>query len=1011
MSKPNFVNNWIAGASDTRSLRRRLMAVLRMSSMAMGPSRKRLGLGSLGVAGASLVAAMSFAPAIAQQLPSDADGNISIGGINQIGSSGPLEGHNIIMIGDRNVLEGDYSIGIGHGNSGAPGVAAFIEGVGFVTLQDVEKNIADGTWVSDINSTIMGIPMGDVFDANGNFLFTGSVLADMDYSDPSNPIDEVTGRYRTGYASVALGYGNHVSGKHGVGIGSWNLVAGDDSASIGVKNIADGDRSSVLGNLNRVLGNDSIAVGGSNVVTAHNSYAFGNKNEVRGGGSIATGHDNTISARSYDTVAQGAGNKVDGDRNVVSGVWNTTSGNRLTAIGMQNNVSGYRGTALGQNNVVTSESGLALGTSNHSEGRYSVTIGDASWALADGSIAIGRNAAAFGGARDAIAMGAGARASNAGDVALGSGAVTAQAIGTSGATINGTNYSFAGTGPTSTVSIGNVGFERTITNIAAGRVSGTSTDGVNGSQLHATNLALADLNDGAVKYDRNPDGSVNKDSITLDGTVSTDGGATGGTKITNLAQGAVNNGSTEAINGTQLFGVSQSIVNHLGGGTVNPDGSITGPTYVIQGNNATTIKQAFEEVDDSLTTINNSLTNITNGGGIKYFHANSTKADSVANGTDSVAVGPEAVANGDRSVAMGAGAKADHADSVALGSGSVTGEAKGTSGTTINGDDYDFAGTNPKGTVSVGDKDSERTITNVAAGEVSETSTDAVNGSQLHATNQAVEKLGDRVTVVEGDIVDIKGDITNIQGDITNIQDGVEGAVKYDRNPDGTVNKESITLEGKDGTKITNLQDGEVSKDSTDAVNGSQLHETNEKIADLDDSAVKYKKNPDGSKSNEVALEGGDPNAPVLISNVADGKVEKGSTEAVNGGQLYQVKTEGKNYTDQKFTEANSYTDQKFTEANNYTDNKFNQLSSEIGDVRKEARQAAAVGLAAASLRFDDRPGKLSAAVGGGYWRSEGALALGMGYTSEDGRIRSNISATTSGGHWGAGAGLSYTFN
>ena len=126
-----------------------------------------------------------------------------------------------------------------------------------------------------------------------------------------------------------------------------------------------------------------------------------------------------------------------------------------------------------------------------------------------------------------------------------------------------------------------------------------------------------------------------------------------------------------------------------------------------------------------------------------------------------------------------------------------------------------------------------------------------------------------------------------------------------------------------------------------------------------------------------------------VISNVKDGEISATSKQAVNGGQLYQVKTEGKNYTDQK----------------------FNQLSSEIGDVRKEARQAAAIGLAAASLRFDDRPGKLSAAVGGGYWRSEGALALGMGYTSESGRIRSNISATTSGGHWGVGAGLSFTFN
>ena len=79
--------------------------------------------------------------------------------------------------------------------------------------------------------------------------------------------------------------------------------------------------------------------------------------------------------------------------------------------------------------------------------------------------------------------------------------------------------------------------------------------------------------------------------------------------------------------------------------------------------------------------------------------------------------------------------------------------------------------------------------------------------------------------------------------------------------------------------------------------------------------------------------------------------------------------------------------------------------------MRAEARQAAAIGLAAASLRYDDRPGKLSAAIGGGIWRGEGAAAFGLGYTNEDQTMRANVSATTAGGEWGIGAGLSFTFN
>jgi trimeric autotransporter adhesin len=67
--------------------------------------------------------------------------------------------------------------------------------------------------------------------------------------------------------------------------------------------------------------------------------------------------------------------------------------------------------------------------------------------------------------------------------------------------------------------------------------------------------------------------------------------------------------------------------------------------------------------------------------------------------------------------------------------------------------------------------------------------------------------------------------------------------------------------------------------------------------------------------------------------------------------------------------------------------------------------------LAAASLRYDDRPGKLSVSMGGGYWRNEGALAFGAGYTSENGRVRANLSGATTGGNVGVGAGISLTLN
>ncbi|ETS17104.1 hypothetical protein Q647_01372 [Bartonella quintana JK 7] len=103
--------------------------------------------------------------------------------------------------------------------------------------------------------------------------------------------------------------------------------------------------------------------------------------------------------------------------------------------------------------------------------------------------------------------------------------------------------------------------------------------------------------------------------------------------------------------------------------------------------------------------------------------------------------------------------------------------------------------------------------------------------------------------------------------------------------------------------------------------------------------------------------------------------------------------------------------DDAVSQAKDYTDMRFEALNYGIEGARKEARQAAAIGLAVSNLRYNDTPGKLSIAFGSGLWRSQGAFAFGAGYTSESGAIRSNLSVTSSGGHWGIGAGLGLTLN
>ncbi|WP_336288026.1 YadA-like family protein, partial [Bartonella sp. CB60] len=217
-------------------------------------------------------------------------------------------------------------------------------------------------------------------------------------------------------------------------------------------------------------------------------------------------------------------------------------------------------------------------------------------------------------------------------------------------------------------------------------------------------------------------------------------------------------------------------------------------------------------------------------------------------------------------------------------------------------------------------------------------------------------------------------------------------------------------------SKITNVDNGQVANGSQEVVNGGQLWETDQKVTEIGekvnnlDKHMKYSTNGDGN--TVLSLSGGDESEPVLIDNVADGKVEKGSKEAVNGGQLYEqmeiVLNEANKYTDEKFKKI---ADNNLNAAKQYTDMKFEALSYDIENTRKEARQAAAIGLAVSNLRYDDTPGKLSLAFGSGMWRSQSAFAFGAGYTSESGNIRSNLSVTSTGGHLGVGIGLTFTLN
>ena len=139
--------------------------------------------------------------------------------------------------------------------------------------------------------------------------------------------------------------------------------------------------------------------------------------------------------------------------------------------------SGTAALAIGAEAWATQESTVALGSAARAGGVQAVALGPSASATATGALALGSHAVA----------------TRAGDVALGANATTDAAVGTPGITLGGAAYSFAGAAPVNVVSIGTAGAERQLTHLAAGRLSATSTDAVNGSQLHATHQALSAL--------------------------------------------------------------------------------------------------------------------------------------------------------------------------------------------------------------------------------------------------------------------------------------------------------------------------------------------------------------------------------------------------------------------------------------------------------------------------------------------------------------------------------------
>ena len=526
--------------------------------------------------------------------------------------------------------------------------------------------------------------------------------------------------------SIAIGSGNRVD-KQGRPEGAW--AKGDQSIAVGGNVVANGNSSVAIG------GDDLDAVGGTRY-SGNATDKFINYNEK----GAKTG-EYTLSGKSLRDIYK----EMTGDTMYGGSYGNTIAGQGSVALGVQSNSSADLSLAIGTKSQATAFGGVALGTGAKATLLNSVALGTASKTDKEGQAYVQRE-------------------------------------------IMGVTYTWAGgqtTDAGDVVSVGSKGYERQIINVSPGDISATSTDAINGSQLYGVLSAIERVRYFSVKSEEgktdgtknwNNDGAKATNSIAIGPNAATSTGATGSVSlghnanvlgedsvavgpnatVTSRTVGAVALGSNANSRGTGSIAIGLNTENNYNYSVVvgahsranYENATVVGARAAAQ-NNGTAMGYLSNAVGDDSVAIGH--------------QAQTTQAYSIAigkqansSGLYSTAIGSSAQAAGQNSFAGGNNAKATGSDSVALGSGATTtigssvALGNGAVGTANNFDataknatfkndsgavtnvSYAASSSAKTGAVSVGSAGNERQIQNVAAGRISATSTDAVNGSQLY---------------------------------------------------------------------------------------------------------------------------------------------------------------------------------------------------------------------------------------------------------------------------------------
>ena len=785
-------------------------------------------------------------------------GDSSSAGDNSTGAHGG--GRLAIAIGQNANANFYHAIALGHSSRVSP-----------ATGQSAEDGIAIGSGA--LVDNYKGIAVGAYSRAKGR---QSTVIAnnvrDSNYSTASGDRSQVYGAETnvSGNNSVAIGDTNTVASARTYAIGNnINAAAGtDDSLAFGTKAGVGGPNAIALGNTAKasaantvaisnqaqaktpysvalgasaVAGDDStgalnggeaaIAIGRQAVANVYNGIAIGKQATIKkdSDDGIAIGAETKVNA--YKGAAIGAFSEANGSQalaigNNKQGQSSVASGERSQVIGVESNVSGQDSTAIGYKNTVASARTYAMGNN------INVAAG------ADDSLAFGTRAAV--GAENTVAIGANANAAQANSVALGAGSATSD-VHTGDYTLN-TSYTAAGlpNAANGTVSVGSAGKERQIQNVAAGVISATSTDAINGSQLYATNNYLSNLA-GGVKNVLGGDAAVdNAGNLTM-------------SNIGGTGKGNVND-AIAAANTKVAAGENITVTP-----TTNADGS---KTYTV----ATKKDLVVDSVKAGDTTVNTDGVTIANGPSVKKdgINAGDKKITGVADGN--VAAGSKDAVNGGQLAEVKAKADSAVQDVVSSNPTALTANKVGNTVTLtpnfIAGDLVNADGTvKDPAAADEGKLVSAKTVADALKANHFVVDTKA-NGGTVDAASEENAKVGsgNKVTFEAG---------KNLVAQQTNTANG--GA---------TVNyKLSDTLENLVSVKSAEIEAGI-------GPNKVVLNNNGVKVGDstLNDKGLTINNGP---SVTDAGIDAGNKK----ITGVANGNVAAGSTDAVNGGQLAEVKS------------------------------------------------------------------------------------------------------------------------